>query len=138
MKFLLDTDTCVFWLRGHVPVRDHLAAAGPEETAISVITLAELRYGAACSARPANNHQAIDGFISVLTILGVDSDIARVFGEIKAQLRKEGMLLEDVDLLIAATARVQGLTLVTNNQDHFGRISSLHLDNWVEPQGTSA
>jgi predicted nucleic acid-binding protein len=60
------------------------------------------------------------------------------FGEIKAQLRKEGMLLEDVDLLIAATARVQGLTLVTNNQDHFGRISGLHLDNWVEPQGTSA
>ena len=63
MKFLLDTDTCVFWLRGYASVRDHLAAVGPEVIAISVITLAELRYGAACSARPASNHQAVDDFI---------------------------------------------------------------------------
>ena len=48
MRFLLDTDTCVFWLRGHIPVRDRLSAVGPEAVAVSVITLAELRYGAHC------------------------------------------------------------------------------------------
>jgi len=132
MKFLLDTDTCIFGLRGRVSVRDHLAEAGPEETAISVITLAELRYGAACSAHPETNHQAVDDFVSALTVLGVDSEVARAFGDIKAQLRQEGKLIEDLDLIIGATARVYETTLVTNNADHFGRIPGLRLVNWVE------
>ena len=131
MKFLLDTDTCVFWLRGHQPVRDRLVAVGPEEVGISVITLAELRYGAAYSARPEANHQAIDDFISGITVFGIDLNIARTFGDIKAHLRREGMLIEDLDLLIAATARTYSLTLVTNNVDHFSRVPGLHLDNWV-------
>jgi tRNA(fMet)-specific endonuclease VapC len=132
MKFLLDTDTCVFGLRGRAPVRDRLAAVGPEETALSIITLAELRYGASCSARPEANHQAIDDFISALAVLGVDPEIARAFGGIKAQLRQEGKLIEDLDLMIAATAHVYDLTLVTNNTGHFGRISGLRLENWIE------
>lgn len=133
MKCLLDTDTCVFWLRGHAPVRDRLTTVGPEETSISVITLAELRYGAACSARPEVNQQAIDDFISAITVFGVDLDIAQAFGNLKAQLRREGMLLEDLDLLVAATAHTYSLTLVTNNVEHFRRIPGLHLDNWVQP-----
>jgi predicted nucleic acid-binding protein len=63
MKLLLDTDTSVFWLRGHSPVRERMTQVDPQTIAISVITLAELRYGAAYSARPADNHQAIDDFI---------------------------------------------------------------------------
>ena len=62
MKFLLDTDTCVFSLREREPVRHRLAVVGPEATGVSVITLAKLRYGAACSARSEANHQAIDDF----------------------------------------------------------------------------
>lgn len=73
MRFLLDTDTCVFWLRGHDSLRDRLAGVTREHSAealsISVITLAELRYGAACSAHPAENHRAIDDFVSALTAL---------------------------------------------------------------------
>jgi tRNA(fMet)-specific endonuclease VapC len=132
MKFLLDTDTCVFWLRGCALVRDRLAAVGPEVIAVSVMTLAELRYGAECSAQPANNHQAIDDFISTLTVLWIDPEIARTFGEIKARLRKQGMLLEDSDVVVAATACVYGLTLVTNNEDHFSRVPSLRLENWAQ------
>lgn len=130
MKFLLDTDTCVFWLRGNVPVRERLAA-NLEVVGISVISLAELRYGANCSARPQANHQAIDDFISGIPILGVDQEIVQTFADIKAQLRKEGTLLEDWDLMIAATARTHQLTLITNNVDHFSRIPALRLDNWV-------
>ena len=132
MKFLLDTDTCAFWLRGQTAVRDRLAAVGTEIIGISVITLAELRYGAAYSERPASNHQAIDDFISPLSVVGMDSEIARAFGEIKSQLRKEGKLIEDLDLLLAATARTYDLTLVTNNQDHFSRIANLRLENWFQ------
>ncbi|MBI4491778.1 MAG: PIN domain-containing protein [Chloroflexi bacterium] len=131
MKFLLDTDTCVFWLRGQTPVRDRLVREGSPTVAISIITLAELRYGAACSARPEANHQAIDAFLSGIALLGIDPATARAFADIKAGLRAEGRLIEDFDLVIAATATVHGLTLVTNNVEHFGRVSNLRLENWT-------
>jgi tRNA(fMet)-specific endonuclease VapC len=132
MKFLLDTDTCVFWLRGYASIRERLAVAGPGAIAISVITLAELRYGANCSSRSKSNHQAVNDFISAISVLGLGLPTARAFGDIKAQLRKEGMLMADFDLLIAATARTHDLTVVTNNLRHFGRIPDLHLENWVQ------
>ena len=133
MKYLLDTDTCVFWLRGNASVHARLSATGPDDIALTVITLAELRYGAACSARPVANHQAIDDFASGLSVLNVLPDIASTFGDLKAQLRQEGQLIEDMDLMIAATARVHQLTLVTNNLSHFGRVPELPMENWLEP-----
>jgi len=132
MMFLLDTDTCVFWLRGRAAVHARLAAVGPEALSISAVTLAELRYGADCSAQPDANHRAIDDFVSGVDVLAVDADIARAFGEIKAQLRRLGNLIEDFDLLLAATALTNNLTLITNNTAHFGRVGGLTLDNWVQ------
>jgi tRNA(fMet)-specific endonuclease VapC len=132
MMFLLDTDTCVFWLRGQAAVHARLAAVDPEALNISVITLAELRYGADCSAQPDANHQAIDDFVSGVAVLAVDTDIARAFGEIKAQLRRQGNLIEDFDLLLAATALVNGLAVITNSTAHFGRIMGLTIDNWAQ------
>ncbi|MCC7352330.1 MAG: type II toxin-antitoxin system VapC family toxin [Anaerolineae bacterium] len=131
MNSLLDTDTCVFALRGHASVRERLAAMGPDVIAISVITLAELYYGAACSARPAANQQAVNDFAQGITVLGVDPASAHAFGSIKAELRQKGALIDDLDILIAATARSSDLTLVTNNVEHFRRVSGLRLDKWV-------
>jgi tRNA(fMet)-specific endonuclease VapC len=133
VRFLLDTDTCVFWLRGLEGVRNRLSVVGPGETGVSVITVAELRYGAACSARPETNHQAIDDFLDGIPVLGVDLESTRVFGDVKAGLRKQGMLLDDFDLAIAATALAHSLTLVTGNLEHFGRIPHLSLENWGQP-----
>jgi len=133
MKFLLDTDTCIYWLRGHLAVRKRLNEITPQTLAISVITLAELRYGAAYSERPADNHQAINDFVSAITVLGLTPEAASIFGDVKADLRRNGQLIEDMDLLIAATARASDLTLVTNNVSHFERIADLRLENWVAP-----
>ena len=95
MSFLLDTDTCVFWLRGNTAVRNHFSAVGVGAIAVSVVTLAELRYGASVSERADANHQAIDTFISSIALIGVDQLIARTFSDIKAELRSSGMLIED-------------------------------------------
>jgi tRNA(fMet)-specific endonuclease VapC len=133
MKYLLDTDTCVFWLRGHPPVREHLAEIDPQTVAISVVTLAELRYGAAYSARPHDNHQAINAFIFAIPVLDLVPEAADAFGDLKSDLRRKGLLIEDMDLLIAATALAHDLTLVTNNMAHFERIPHLRLENWVAP-----
>lgn len=132
MTFLLDTDTCVFWLRGRPTVQARVAVVGLEALSISVITLAELHYGADCSAQPDANHRAIDDFVSGVAVMAVDANIARVFGEIKAGLRRQGNLIEDFDLLLAATALANGLTLVTNNMAHFERVPGLTLSNWTQ------
>ena len=131
MTFLLDTDTSVSWLRGSQSVREHVAAVGVQRIAVSVITLAELRYGAAFSSRPEANHHAIDAFMSGITILGVDPAVAWVFGDVKTDLRNRGLLIDDFDILIAATALTGGLTVVTNNSAHFGRVPGLQFENWL-------
>lgn len=131
MRYLLDTDTCVFALRGDESTRKRLSTVDPETIAISVITLAELRYGAAWSARPEDNHQVVGDFASGVIVLGVDEEIARLFGQFKTQLRRQGALIDDFDLVIAATAHHYRLTLITHNIDHFHRIPELQIEDWV-------
>lgn len=131
MTYQLDTDICVFWLRGHTWVRDQLIAVGLDNVVVSVVTLAELRYGAEYPQQPAANHQAIGDFVSATPVLGIDATTASVFGKVKAQLRRQGRLIADLDLLIGATALAHDLTLVTNNAEHFGRIDGLRLEHWA-------
>ena len=104
MKYLLDTDTCVYWLRGRVEVRDRWFSEEPDATAISIITVAELYYGAACSSNPDANRKAVSALIGRVSVLPISSEAAARFGSIKAGLREAGALIEDMDLLIAATA----------------------------------
>jgi tRNA(fMet)-specific endonuclease VapC len=80
---------------------------------------------------PAANHRTIDDFASTVPILGVDVATATLFGTLKAHLRTQGMCIEDLDLLIGATALAHDLTLVTNNADHFGRMDRLRMDSWT-------
>lgn len=131
MKYLLDTDICIYWPRGRPAVRERLARVEPDLLSISVITLAELRFGAESSQRPAANHQAIDNFLPYVTILSLDVPVARTFSEVKARLRQQGNPIEDFDLLNAATALANELTFVTNNTTHFSRIKGLPIENWA-------
>ena len=130
IRYLLDTDTSVGWLRGHTPVRRKITDVGASTIGFSIITLSELRYGASCSAQPASNHQSIDDFLIGITVVSLEIISARIFGDIKAFLRSQGQLLEDADLLIAATALTFNLTLVTNNVRHFSRIPHLVIESW--------
>lgn len=131
MTHLLDTDTCVYWLRGHPAVRDRVIRANPDALSVSILTLAELRYGAACSQRPAENNRAIDGFLAGVTVHGVSPRVTDLFAQWKAALRTQGALIEDMDLLIAATAQSLDLVLVTGNARHFERLPGLRTESWA-------
>jgi tRNA(fMet)-specific endonuclease VapC len=133
MIYLLDTDTCVFALRGNKPVVERLTAMDADVAAISVITLAELHYGAACSAQPSANHRIVDDFAGGLIVLGLNDEITRTFATFKAYLRERGILIDDLDLFIAATAHHYHLTLITHNLDHFCRLPELQVEDWVLP-----
>jgi tRNA(fMet)-specific endonuclease VapC len=132
VKYLLDTDTCVFYLKGQDAIVRAIGRVNQEELAISQITLAELQFGAYNSEQVERNLQRVDFLESSINVLPLNSAVTREFARQKAKLRKAGMKLDDFDLLIGATALIADLALVTNNTKHFERIDGLVIENWFE------
>ena len=130
-QYLLDTNICIFFLRGMYGIPDRLAKIGRKNCHISEITVGELLYGAACSANQKKHLKQINELISLLNIEPIYT-VLPVYAEVKACLRKQGALIDDFDLLIGATAVVNGLVMVTDNVRHLGRIPGLRIENWVE------
>jgi tRNA(fMet)-specific endonuclease VapC len=75
--------------------------------------------------------QRFDDFIQENELVSIGKDIVEKAAEIYAYLKKEGNLIEDADILMAATAIVEELVLITNNIKHFERIKGLKIDNWI-------
>lgn len=134
MKYLLDTNICVFIIRRKpVNVLTRFQTYPPDEIGISSITLAELRYGADKSLDPAKNHRALDSFLMPLAVLPFDSRAADMYGNVRADLERRGVPIGPLDTLIAAHALGLGLALVTNNTAEFVRVSSLTVEDWTLP-----
>jgi tRNA(fMet)-specific endonuclease VapC len=131
MKFLLDTDTCIYALKRNAPVIGNMLSRSRSDIALSVITEAELRTGAAKSSSPSKTLHLVENFLGPLTILEFTSADAASYAQVRARLEKAGTPIGPLDTLIAAQAVARKLTLVTNNQREFGRVSGLRLDNWV-------
>jgi tRNA(fMet)-specific endonuclease VapC len=130
VSHLLDTDTCVLWLRKNLNVRQRLLRLRPDQVAVSVITAGELYYGAAKSAREAEETAKVEALLTPMTLLPLNDPILRSFGSLKAQFERVGERLDNFDLLIAATALAEGRILVTLNTRHFRRIDGLQLEDW--------
>jgi|SRR5689334_15162811 len=131
--YLLDTDTFIFLLKQHPKVEAKVRAVEIGRLALSAVSVAEVLHGAYYSANPSASLMATRGLIAQLAVITLDQTIADKFGEIKADLRRQGQILADFDLLIGATAIVAGRILVTNNIRHFQRLGAygLAIENWV-------
>ncbi|MBI3824266.1 MAG: type II toxin-antitoxin system VapC family toxin [Planctomycetes bacterium] len=134
MKFLLDTNTCVFIIRKKSPLalqrlRHHAAGV----VGISSITLAELRYGADKSQDPAKNHAALNGFLAPLEIVEFEAQAAGHYGVIRADLERRGLPIGPLDMLIAAHAKSMGFIVVTNNVSEFSSVPGLIVEDWTVP-----
>lgn len=131
MSYLLDTDTCIYWLKGSQPVSQRIQSIGVHQIAISAITAAELYFGAYNSIRVEPNLVRAETFMNQLAVLPLTRSTLKIFGQLKAELRKQGQPLADFDLLIASTALISKRTLVTNNLRHYTRIPDLKVENWI-------
>ena len=127
MTYLVETDWAVHWLRGREDILNRLGVLQTQGIGLSVISLAELYTGINYSTDPASARTGLDNFLSLVTVLGVNQEICQIFGEENARLRKEGQVIGDFDLLIAATCLHHGLKLLTNNRRHFQRIEGLEI-----------
>jgi len=94
------------------------------------VVVAELFYGAFKSPRPAANLDLVRRFIAPLRSLPFDDKAAEVYGQIRAELEQRGQPIGPNDTMIAAIARANRVTLVTDNTAKFSRVPSLHLENW--------
>ena len=127
---LLDTDICIEILRGNQTViekRQHYE----NRVVISFMTVGELFYGAERSTNRVKNRNVVEEFILSIDIISTDIEILKKFGELKASLYKNKILLPDADILIASVALTKCTKLITGNIKTFTRFDNLKLENWV-------
>ncbi len=131
MKYLLDTDTCIYLLNGNESLKKKVKEIGVFSLAVTNSVLAELCFGAYNSKKVEENLKRIELFKKNLTILSDSEESAKQFGKIKANLKSKGKIIEDFDILIASIAFVNHCVLITNNVEHFKRIDDLQIQNWL-------
>lgn len=132
MRYLLDTDICIYLIRRRPPqVLERLQRCTIGDIGLSTVTLAELEYVAAKSAFPAQNREALEAFTLPLEIVAFDAAANAAYGPVRADLERQGTPIGAMDLLIAAHALSLRVTLVTNNTREFARVPGLQAESWV-------
>lgn len=132
--FMLDTDTCIFLMRGESPALAAKVQSVPlQQQVMSAVTFAELTYGVQVSAaaKRKQNQSVLDSLVLHLAVLDWPQDAAKHYAEIRADLKKRGAQIGAADLMIAAHARAMGATVVTNNVKDFERVKGLEVQNWT-------
>ncbi|WP_374437761.1 type II toxin-antitoxin system VapC family toxin [Inhella sp.] len=133
--YMLDTDTCIFLLRGESPALAAKVQSVPlQQQVMSAVSYAELSYGvlASASAKRKQNQRVLDSLALHLAVLDWPQEAAPHYAEIRLDLKKRGAQLGAADLMIAAHARALGAVVVTNNSKDFGRVKGLQVENWMK------
>ncbi len=130
-KYLIDTNTCIYYIKGKYDLKRKFEKANPDNCFISEITLAELMFGVENSEKKEKNRKALDDFLSGMKVLPIFHSL-NLYAREKARLRKLGTMVDDFDLLIGATSVSHNLVIVTNNGDHFKRIKGITLEDWTK------
>ncbi len=131
LRYLLDTNIVIYVVKRRPPEVLATFNQHAAHMAISAITLSELMHGVEKSDRAAENLRTIEDFASRLEVLPYTAKACQHYGQIRAHLERAGRPIGINDLHIAAHARSEGLTLVTNNVAEFARVPGLLMENWV-------
>ena len=131
MIYLLDTNICIYIINERpAQVLQRLIQAGRDSLAISTVTVAELAFGVAKSAR-ADSRAKLENFLLKFPLLDWDQDAAWVYGDVRKSLQAKGQRIGERDLLLACQALALDATMVTNNIREFEQVDGLRLENWV-------
>ena len=130
MAYLIDTDTIIFALRNDKDVLAKFEENKNIPISISMITYAELVFGAKRSQNEQKNMIKVNHIRNIYPVEELSEGVMEVFADVKAKVLGRGIRIEDMDLLIAATAIYNDMTLVTNNTKQFENVPYLKLENW--------
>ena len=130
MSFLLDTDICSEHLKGNRRVQGRFLQ-NTGNLYVSTITLAELYAWTNRTGAPRSRAEGVNELLADVKVLDVDLAVATQYGQTQAALLDQGQPIPSMDLLIAATALVHGLTMVTHNTKDFVRVPNLTVIDWL-------
>jgi len=128
---MLDTDACIYAMRRQPAIVERLRSLRFPDIGVSVVTEAELRYGAARSGSPAKTLAELERFLLPFETVPFTSPDTEVYASIRSHLERAGTPIGPLDTMIAAHARSLDLVLVTNNEREFRRVPGLRVENWV-------
>jgi tRNA(fMet)-specific endonuclease VapC len=132
LKYLLDTNICIYIAKNKpAKVAQKFAKLNLGEVGMSLITYGELLYGAVKSEQQQHSKTIIENLIRLIIPLPLPVEIGHYYALIRMQLEKQGTIIGNNDLWIAAHCMALNVTLVTNNTKEFARIKNLKLENWV-------
>ncbi len=131
LRYLLDTNTSSFIIKGNAAVRRRLVEVPMAQLAISAVTEGELRFGVARRPEATNLQQVVEEFLLHVAILPWDSEAAQHYGQLRASLERDGLPMGNLDTMIAAHALASDAVLVTNDRA-FRRIRKLKLEDWTK------
>ena len=134
MTYCLDTNAVIFSLKISTsePFLRRFARTTPENIKIPEMVRAELLYGAARSRRVEENQKIVKAFLAPYELLPFNGEAVEHFADIRADLEQKGEVIGPYDLIISATVRACGGTLVTSNLREFSRVKGLRVEDWSD------
>ncbi len=130
-QYLLDTNICIYLLKGQLNINDKIKKVGAENCFLSEMTIAEMKFGVENSSKKKNNREKLEGLQSLFDVIPIFPSLD-IYAKEKSRLRKKGQIVDDFDLLIGATAIFNNLTLVTRNVKHFERLNGIDIEDWTK------
>ncbi len=131
-QYLLDTNICIYIAKYQPPqVKERFSQHSLSDLYLSVVTLGELRFGAEKSQSKEKALKTIQSLTKMIQIADLDEKVAEHYGDIRQQLQKQGKMIGNNDLWLAAHARANDWIMVTNNEKEFIRVDGLKVENWV-------
>lgn len=130
-KYLLDTNICIYFLKGLYELKSKLSQVGAVNCYISEITLAELKFGAENREKVEENRKVVNQFAERIHIVPVYNALD-IYAREKVRVRRLGKPIDEFDLLIGSTAIANNMILVTNNEKDFKNLKNIKIENWIK------
>jgi tRNA(fMet)-specific endonuclease VapC len=132
-RYMLDTDICIYLAKNqHPQVTARFERLKPEQLVMSAITYGELQYGANKSSQRSRTLSQLAEITQYIPVESLTLSAARAYGEIRATLERQGRMIGNNDLWIAAHAMAMNVTLATSNEREFLRVTGLSVENWTK------
>ena len=133
MLYMLDTNICIYLIkRRSDELLKRMRVFRTGEIGVSVVTVAELQYGVSKSQNKERNQAALETFLLPLDIADFSFTVTVAYGDIRAQLERQGQPIGPLDTMIAAHALSLDVPLVTNNAREFERVKGLRVEDWTK------
>lgn len=133
MLYMLDTNICIYLIkRRSDALLRRMRVFRTAEIGVSVVTVAELQYGVSKSENKERNQAALEAFLLPLDIAEFTVDVTVIYGQIRAELERQGRPIGPLDTMIAAHTLSLDVPLVTNNTREFERVNGLRVEDWTK------